>query len=78
MSHSIDKITHCVLVTKDSGLISDEGHPQTEDVIYRGNQDSDTPINALKDERNRQKKIVDIHSLSVVRFFDISFLEFIT
>lgn len=69
MPHTIDQITQRVLVAKDSGLISDEAFHELR---------MSPPINALKDERNRQNKIVDIHPITEVRFFDISFLEFIT
>ena len=58
MVQSREETSHRVLVAKDSGLISDE---DTRAMI--------PPINALKDERNRQNEIVYIHHITEVRGF---------
>lgn len=78
MPHTIDLITQRVLVAKDSGLISDEAFHELRMSLPEETRIVIPPINALKEERNRQNKIVDIHPITEVRFFDISFLEFIT
>ena len=78
MPHTIDEITQRVLIAKDSGLISGEAFHELRMSLPEETRTVIPPISALKDERNRQNKIVDIHSITEVRFFDISFLEFRT
>ena len=78
MLHTTDEITQRVLVAKDTGLISDEAFHELRMSLPEETRTVIPPINALKDERNRQNKIVDIHPMAQVRFCDISFLEFIT
>ena len=78
MLHTTDEITQRVLVAKDSGLISDEAFHELRMSLPEETRTVIPPINALKDERNRQNKIVYIHPIVEVRFCDISFLEFIT
>ena len=78
MLDTTDKITQHVLVAKDSGLISDETFHELRMSLPGETRTVIPPINALKDERNRQNKRVDIHPIAEVRFCDISFLEFMT
>ena len=75
MLHTTDEITQRVLVAKDSGLISDETFHELRMSLPEETTTVIPPINALKDERNGQNKIVDIHPIAEVRFCDISFLE---
>lgn len=77
MLHTTDEITQSVLVAKDPGLISDEALHELRMSLPEETRTVIPPINALKDERNRQNKIVDIHPIAEVRFCDISSLEFI-
>lgn len=61
--------TQRVLVAKDSGLISDEAYHQLRMALPEDARVMIPPINALKDERNRQNKIIDIHHITEVRDF---------
>ena len=56
-----------VLVAKDSGLISDEAYHELRMSLSDDTRAMIPPINELKDERNRQNKIVDIHHITEVR-----------
>lgn len=58
-----------VLVDKDSGLISDEAYHEFRMSLLENIRAIIPPINALKDERNRQNKIVYIHPITEVRGF---------
>ena len=62
-----EETTQRVLVAKDSGLIPDEAYHELRMSLPEDARASVPPINALKDERNRQNKIVDIHHITEVR-----------
>ena len=59
----------CVLVAKDSGLISDEAYLELRKSLSEDTRAMIPPINALKDERNRQNEIVYINQITEVRGF---------
>ncbi|KAL9977207.1 hypothetical protein ACROYT_G014586 [Oculina patagonica] len=56
--------TQRVLVAKDSGLISDEAYHELRMSLPEDSRVVLPPINALKDERNRQNKIINIHHIT--------------
>ena len=56
-------------MAKDSGLISDEAYHELRMSLPEDAGDTIPPINVLKDERNKQNKIVDIHQITEVRGF---------
>lgn len=70
--HSQGETTWRVLVAKDSGLISDEAYHELRMSLPDEGRATLPPINALKDERNRQNKNVVIHPVSGVRAFLLS------
>ena len=77
MSHPLQETTQHVLVAKDSGLISDEAYHELRMSLPEDTRATIPPINVLKDERNNQNKIVDIHQITEVRGFLFS-LHFMT
>lgn len=55
-----------VLVAKDSGLISDDAYHELRMSLPEEARPVMPPINVLKEERNRQNKIIDIHQITEV------------
>ena len=58
-----------VLVAKDSGLISNEAYHKIRMSLSENARVMVPPVNAIKDKRNRQNKIMDIHQTTEVRDF---------
>ena len=65
----LQETTQHVLVAKDSGLISDEAYHEVRMSLPEDARVMVPPVNAIKDERNRQNKIMDIHQITEVRDF---------
>ena len=65
----LQETTQHVLVAKDSGLISDEAYHEVRMSLPEDARVMVPLINSIKDERNRQNKIIDIHQITEVRDF---------
>ena len=66
--------TQYVLVAKDSGLISNEAYHEVRMSLPEDVREMVPPVNAIKDERNRHNKIMDIHHITEVRDFFLNFM----
>lgn len=55
-----------VLVAKDIGLISDEAYHELRMAVPEDERKALPPINALKQERNRQNKNIVLHPIPEV------------
>ena len=63
---SSDEITQRVLVAKDFGLVSDEAYHELRMALPEDERNALPPISILKQERNRQNKIITLHPIPEV------------
>ena len=69
MPNVLQETMQHVLVAKDSGLISNEAYHKIRMSLSENARVMVPPVNAIKDKRNRQNKIMDIHQTTEVRDF---------
>ena len=69
MPYLLQETTQYVLVAKDSGITPDKAYHELSMSLPEDVRATIPPINVLKDERNKQNKIVNIHQITEVRGF---------
>ena len=74
----LQETTQHVLVAKDSGLISDEAYHELRMSLPEDARVVVPPIHSIKDKRNRQNTIIDIHQIPKVRdfFLNVTTLDY--
>lgn len=61
-----NRTSQSVPVAKDEGLISDKANHELRMTLTKNQRDVLLPIHALKQERNRQNRIIALHSIPQV------------